>query len=142
MRQIIPTLALVLLLPGVALAHSARLDQIKIGHAWAPPTVKESGAVYMPLLNDGDGEVRLVALSTPVAESVYLRKGKGANAERLESVTLQPGQPLALAAWRVHMWMEGLKRPLEEGQRFPLTLTFEEAGEVTIDVIVESTPGH
>jgi copper(I)-binding protein len=143
MLRIVPILVLALLvLPAAVLAHSAKLDQISIGHAWAPPTAEEAGAVYMPLLNDGDGKVRLVALSAPVAESIYLRKGKGGNAERLESVTLQPGQPLAMAEWREHVWLEGLKRPLEEGERFPLTLTFEPAGEVTIDVIVESAPGH
>ncbi|RDD63416.1 copper chaperone PCu(A)C [Ferruginivarius sediminum] len=143
MRRIALTLAvLLLLLPGSALAHSAKLEKIAIGHAWAPPTEADAGPVYMPLLNDGDSEVHLVELSSPVAEKVYLRTGKGANAERIGDLVLQPGQPLALAAWRVHVWMEGLKRPLKVDDRFLLTLRFKDAGEVAIDVIVESTPGH
>ena len=31
----------------------------------------------------------------------------------------------------------GLQAPLKEGDRFPLTLTFEKAGEVTVEVAVE-----
>jgi hypothetical protein len=32
----------------------------------------------------------------------------------------------------------GLAQPLKEGERFPLTLTFRDAGEVTVEVKVEA----
>jgi copper(I)-binding protein len=32
----------------------------------------------------------------------------------------------------------GLKKPLKEGEKFPLTLTFERAGQITLDVDVQS----
>lgn len=134
--------ALVLPNPQPAAAHGAKLNQIKIGHAWAPPTNGSNGAIYMPLVNDGEADVRLTSASTPIAEHVIIRTGKGENAERLDSLTLQPGQPLALAAWRAHFWMDGLQRRLSEGDSFPLTLTFEPGGSIEIEVIVESMPGH
>ena len=43
--------------------------------------------------------------------------------------TLQPGS--------FHVMMMGLAKPLEEGHSFPLTLTFEQAGEVTVEVTVQ-----
>jgi len=147
MRPVFALLVAALLLPAAlapapAAAHSAELNQIKIGHAWAPPTDGSSGPIYMPLLNDRDSDVTLTEIATPIAETVVLRTGKNENAQRIESLTLQPGQPLALAAWRVHLWMEGLRQPLQAGDRFPLTLTFEPGGQIEIEVIVESAPGH
>ena len=34
-----------------------------------------------------------------------------------------------------------LKAPLKAGDRFPMTLTFEKAGEVTVDIVVEKMSG-
>ena len=39
------------------------------------------------------------------------------------------------------MRLLGLKAPLKEGDRFPLTLKFEKAGEVKVEVVVESVQG-
>jgi hypothetical protein len=128
--------------PQAATAHSAEKDRIKVGHAWAPPTEGPNGPIYMPLVNDRDADVTLTGASTPAAARVVLRTGKGEGAEELEALTLQPGQPLSLAAWRVHLWMEGIERPLDTGDSFPLTLQFEPGGALEIEVIVEPTPGH
>jgi hypothetical protein len=143
-RALLAALVLAVLAAGpqTAAAHSAEKDRIKVGHAWAPPTEGSTGPIYMPLVNDRDRDVTLTGASTPVAERVVLRSGKGEGAEVRETLTLQPGQPLSLAAWRVHLWMEGVKRPLDTGDRFPLTLQFEPGGALEIEVIVEPTPGH
>lgn len=45
------------------------------------------------------------------------------------TATLRPGS--------FHVMLIGLAQPLKEGDRFPLTLTFERAGEVTVEVKVE-----
>ncbi|WP_280954841.1 copper chaperone PCu(A)C [Paludibacterium denitrificans] len=36
----------------------------------------------------------------------------------------------------------GLKQPLKAGDHFPLTLKFEKAGSVTVDVQVENSAPH
>lgn len=46
-----------------------------------------------------------------------------------------------------HLMLIGLKKPLIEGERFALTLHFERAGAVTVDVVVQvtisgATPHH
>jgi len=45
-------------------------------------------------------------------------------------VTLAPGG--------LHVMMMGLKSKLVEGETFPLTLTFEKAGTVTVEIKVEA----
>jgi copper(I)-binding protein len=39
-----------------------------------------------------------------------------------------------------HVMLEGVKQPLKQGDRVPLTLVFEKAGAVTVQVSVEA-PG-
>ena len=130
------------LTPFAAGGHSAEVEGIKIGHAWAPPAAGQGVAVYMPLLNDRAEPVRLVGASTPIARTVRLRDGGGEDARFYDSLKLAPGQPVSLAAWRVHLWLDGLDRKLEVGDTFPLTVTFEPGGSVELEIYVEESPGH
>ncbi|MDZ7711646.1 MAG: copper chaperone PCu(A)C [Rhodovibrio sp.] len=59
-----------------------------------------------------------------------------------DSLKLAPGQPVSLAEWRVHLWLDGLNRALKVGDKFPLTLTFEPGGSVELEIYVEEGPGH
>lgn len=127
---------------GPALAHSYKQGDIAIGHAWAPPTDDDAGAVYLPLLNRGEAPDGLVGASTPIARAVRIRIEKDGEVRWPDAVTLAPGKPIALAAWRQHLWLMGLKRPLKAGERFAMTLEFEKAGPIEIEVFVESSPGH
>ncbi len=132
----------VIFVPAALAAHSERLGDIRVGHIWAPPTEESGVAVYVPLMNMGDAPAHLAAVESPIAESAGLREGQGEAAEPIESLELLPNQPISLAEWRVHIWLEGLDRPLEEGDRFPIKLHFEPQGVVEIDVFVETSPGH
>lgn len=144
MRRALAVLVFILALPAAALSHSAQVGDISIGHMWASPTAPdaEGAMVFMPLLNRGEAPDRLIGASTEIAEDAYLREGTGDDARRLNGLDLEPGEPVALAEWRAHIWLDGLKAPLEDGEAFALTITFERAGEVTFEVYVESEPGH
>jgi copper(I)-binding protein len=56
----------------------------------------------------------------------------------LDSVEIPAGGTVALAPHGAHIMLMGLKAPLELAQTFPLTLTFEKAGSITVEVTVES----
>jgi copper(I)-binding protein len=43
-------------------------------------------------------------------------------------VTLAPGG--------MHLMMMGLKEPLKQGERVPLTLVFEKAGKIDVEMVV------
>ena len=130
--------------PTAADAHSYKLGDIAIGHIWAPPP--EQGAeglpIYGPILNRGDATVRLVGATTPIANQTRFRIAKDNQVRWPHAVTLKPGKPLALAAWREHIWLSGLKGPLAGGDSFDLTLDFGEAGQLKIKVIIEKGSGH
>ena len=50
------------------------------------------------------------------------------------------GKAVALKPGGLHVMLMDLKKPLESGSKFPLTLKFERAGEVTVEVDVQPNP--
>ncbi len=139
-------------LPAIALAHDFKIADITIDHPWARATAGQApnGAAYMSLTNDGTGSDYLIAAAGEVAERVELHqhsmKDGVMQMRKVEEVEIAPGDPTVLEPGGLHVMLIGLKAPLKEGEAFPLTLTFREAGEVTVNVTVDSvgamSPGH
>lgn len=125
-----------------ALAHGYSLGSIRIGHLWCPPAQDGRTFVYGPFLNGGAVADTLVSATTEAAGEVRFCAGPQADGGCRASIALEPGKPYALAPWRTAIRLTGLTRPLETGDSFPLTLTFEKAGEITVDIVVESSAGH
>src|SRR3546814_9738821 len=88
----------------------------------------------------------LVATEGEVAERVELHThtmdGNVMQMRRVEFVEIPAQGEAALQPGGIHIMLIGLKQPLREGERFPLTLTFEKAGAVTVEVAVERSEEH
>jgi copper(I)-binding protein len=54
----------------------------------------------------------------------------------VEAIDIAPGQRIALKPGGFHLMLMGLAAPLAEGDSFPVTLTFEKAGSVEVEVKV------
>ena len=52
-------------------------------------------------------------------------------------ISIEPGQSVVLKPGADHVMLIGVKHPLKEGESFPLTLSFERAGDVQVAVRVE-----
>jgi urease accessory protein len=115
---------------------------IEAQDAWARASAgaHRTGAAYVTLLNHGDAVDRLVAVSTPAAERAelhaHLHDGGVMRMRKVEAVEVHAGEPTVLAPGGLHVMLTGLAKPLKEGDRFPLTLSFEKAGEKTVQVAV------
>ncbi|MHA1568224.1 MAG: copper chaperone PCu(A)C, partial [Alphaproteobacteria bacterium] len=55
---------------------------------------------------------------------------------KVESIAVPPGKSVVLAPGGLHIMLTGLTRPLKAGERFPLSLTFEAAGRIAVEVVV------
>ncbi|QEL57409.1 copper chaperone PCu(A)C [Chromobacterium paludis] len=133
-----------LCLSGLAAAHSFQLGSIHIGHPWsrAMPAASATGGVYLSLENQGKAEDKLLSASTPRADSAELHTHINDNGvmrmRKVEGgVELAPGKTVKFAPGSYHVMLMGLKQPLKAGDHFPLTLKFEKAGSVTVDVVVQ-----
>lgn len=125
-------------------AVRASAGEIKVREAFSRASIGQatSGVVYLELHNRASRADRLLTVSTPVAARTDLhmteRDGDIVRMRRLETLPIPPGETLAFGPGGAHLMLSGLKAPLREGDRFDLTLQFEAAGEVTIEVPVRS----
>lgn len=134
-----------LVLCGAAIAtsaHSFKLGGIDIGHPYARPTREgqQVGGGYLTLDNQGAAD-RLLSATSPAAGVVEIHSmrmdGNVMKMRQLDALDLPSGKTVLLAPGGYHLMLTGLKAPLKAGDKFPLTLKFEKAGEVVVTVNVE-----
>jgi copper(I)-binding protein len=140
--------ALVLLQPSASHAHGSQLGDLSLRHPHAHPTRPgaTTGAVYLAALrNGGEQADRLLAASTTVADRVELhRMQMDGDVMRMRAVSVIEVPAKTSISLRqgsadgYHLMLFGLRRPLAIGDRFPLTLRFERAGEITVEIWVEA----
>jgi copper(I)-binding protein len=134
---------------SLPLAHAQEFSvgPVTISDAWSPPLppVSENGVAYLKLSNHEMKADRLVTASTPVANRVEfhtsVKSGKMMMMEKMPAVELPAHGNVALSPGGMHLMLIQLKAPLQKDTHFPLTLTFEHAGTVTVDVLVRSPAG-
>ena len=115
---------------------------ITIEEAWARPPAMAggNGAAYFLLSNDGAVADRLIGVASPLAmaemhESVMADDGTMAM-NPVDGVDLPAGETVAFERGGLHIMFMGVAEPPAVGDTVQLTLTFQNAGEITIDVPV------
>lgn len=133
---------------AVAFALPALADgmiMVQDPYARVSTMMSNSGAAFMTLMNHGAEDDRLIAARSDVAEKVELHthiedaNGVMKMVEVKEGFPVPAGGMHALARGGDHVMFLGLKQPLKQGDMVTLTLTFEKAGDVTVEVPVDLT---
>jgi copper(I)-binding protein len=106
------------------------------------PNAPVAGA-YFIVTNSGTADDRLIAVSTPVAGTAEIHQmqmeGDVMKMKALpDGLVIPAGGSVTLKPGGYHLMFMELKAPLVEGQSIPVTLTFEKAGKVEIEVLVDS----
>ncbi|SKA18382.1 hypothetical protein SAMN02745126_04040 [Enhydrobacter aerosaccus] len=135
---------LMALLPGLALAHDYKLGALTIGHPWSRATAPTApaGGGFLTITNTGTTPDRLVAARSPAAETVQIHEMKmDGNVMRMREVEhgleIAPGATVTLAPGGFHLMLMGLKAPLKQDTHVPVTLVFEKAGSIDVELAVE-----
>ena len=129
-----------------AFAHDYKLGALSIAHPWARASAgpARNGAAFLVIENAGAAD-RLIAVSGEVSERAelhsHMMEGDVMKMRRVEAVEVPANGTAALQPGGLHIMLIGLKQPLQEGERFPLTLTFKAAGEIVVEVAVEGVAG-
>jgi copper(I)-binding protein len=125
------------------LAHGYKAGEIEIGHPWsraAPAGV--TGAGFLTLTNKGGTADRLLGARAEIARSVeihnHVMDGDVMRMRPVAAIDIPPGAEVKLAPGGYHIMLIGLKQPLVKGTRVPLTLVFEKAGEVPVELAVDA----
>jgi len=118
------------------------LGDIVIGDVWAAETPGDAktGAVYFKIANGGAEGDYLISASTPVAAKAELHAhriiGNTMQMRPIMGIAIAAKQKYTLKPGGTHVMLTGLKRPLNDGNSFPMTLMFKSAGSVQISVRV------
>jgi periplasmic copper chaperone A len=135
--------ALGVLVAGLAWlgAAGAAEPSIHIVDAWAratPPGV-ENGAVYCEIQNRGRAD-KLLGARSSAARGAEIHASVSENGvvemRRIEALAVGAGASVELEPGGTHVMLVGLAAPLVPGAKLALTLVFEAAGEIAVEVPV------
>ena len=130
-------------------AAPARAEEVKAGElvitqAWsrATPSGAKIAGGYLTIENKGTAADRLVGGSGNIAGKVEVHEmavNNGVMTMRPldKGLAIEPGKTVKLAPGGYHLMLQELKGPFKEGEKVPVTLTFEKAGKVAVSLDVQ-----
>ena len=130
------------MLNGPVWAGETKVGDLVIADPWARATIGQvkTAAAYLIVINHGAAGDRLLAVSTPVAAKAHLHSSiidEGVMKMRpLDALEIGAKGSTVLEPGGFHVMLMGVHGSLKEGDAFPLTLTFENAGSVDVAVRV------
>lgn len=125
----------VVILPAVVAAHGYKRKSIEIVHPWTGDKAEPGGRdaiVCMDIKNSGGESDRLVSASSAIAQRVEIRTST-------RGIEIASRGRVDLSAKTQHLRLIGLKKELTAYDTLPVTLVFQRAGRINIDVLVEET---
>ncbi len=128
-------------LTGAALAA----DTISVEDPYARSSGKtaKAGAAFMIIQNQGDTDDRLIGVTSDAAARVELHthkvdeNGVAKMVHVKEGFAIPAGETHMLKRGGDHVMFMGLTAPFEQGGSVPVTLIFENAGEVAVEIPVD-----
>ncbi|WP_416896273.1 MAG: copper chaperone PCu(A)C [Minwuia sp.] len=140
----LPIVLAAVLLPLAAEAHDYEKGGIHVGDAWAraPIGLGTSTAGYLEIFEmDGKGD-RLIGARSEMADRVELHTHTQVDGvmrmRPLEALEIKPMGGGDLQPGGHHLMIMGLKQTVKPGDRIPVTLIFEKAGEMPVRFTVRA----
>ncbi|MDN3562891.1 copper chaperone PCu(A)C [Paeniroseomonas aquatica] len=130
-------------------AHDFRAGDLAIDHPWtrAVGAAAPTAAGYMVIRNTGAAPDRLVSAETPRAARIEMHEMSVTDGiMRMRPIAggipLPPGGEVRLAPGGLHLMLIGPQGGFEQGARVPVTLVFEHAGRITVELAVDAPGGR
>lgn len=135
-------LAAALVAASVATAF-AQAGSLKVEKPFARATAPGAavGGGYATIVNTGSAADRLVGASSPAAARMEVHEmkmeGSVMKMREVKGIDVPAGGKIELKPGGYHLMFMELKQPLKEGSKVPVTLKFEKAGEVKVELDVQ-----
>lgn len=128
----------------LAVAATADMAKIMVGDPYArasTPNAK-SGAAFMEIMNHSGEDDRLISATSDVAARVELHThieedGVMKMTHVEEGFEIPAGEMIMLQRGGKHVMFMGLSETFEQGKMIDVTLTFEKAGDVEVQIPVD-----
>ncbi len=124
-------------------AFAGSMIMVEDAYARAAGMNAVAGAAFMQLMNHGDEDDRLIAVRSEASKRVELHthiKGDGGvmrMVEVEEGFALPAGGTHMLQRGGDHVMFMGLNQPWHQGDTVSVTLVFEKAGEMAVEIPVD-----
>jgi len=120
-------------------AAAPALAQVAIDNPWAratAPGAKVAGG-YMKIRNSAAAPDRLIGASSPAAARVelhvHVREGEVMKMREVKGYDVPAKGAFELKPGGAHLMFMEIRRPFAEGEKVPVTLKFERAGEIKVE---------
>jgi copper(I)-binding protein len=146
-HRLLVAAAAILMAANPAANAAAAGGRLEIERAWARATAPGAtvGAAYLVIANRSKHSDRLLSLSCARATAEVhgtIRDLDQVKMRRIDPLHVAAGERLVMEPGGTHVMLLGLKSPLKQGETLPLTLRFERAGEIVVNVgVLAATAG-
>ncbi len=137
------SLAIAASLTIVAPAFADSKIMIHDAYARVASKAAKAGAAFLEIHNMGDEDDRLVSVASEVSvrTELHTHEDQGDGVMKMlhveDGFEIKAGETHALARGGDHVMFMGLKQPLGHGDVVNVTLTFEKAGEILLEIPVD-----
>jgi copper(I)-binding protein len=127
----------------MAACGAPRMPDIAVENAWARATVAgQDGTAYLTIVNRGQSDDRLVAVSVPRAQHAMLHNssmqgGVMRMRDLADGLAIPALATVELAPNGTHVMLGGLAPPLRPGEKLPAQLRFAKAGTKQVIITVQ-----
>lgn len=130
----------------VACGNTAGTSEITVSNAWIRPGEIDGSptAAYMVIHNTGDGEDRLLGISSDFSNMLEAHETQVVDdiarmIPQEDGVLIPANSTVEFRQGGLHVMIMQLNENLVEGQDVEFVLTFENAGEIIVSAIISST---
>ncbi|HSP32503.1 MAG TPA: copper chaperone PCu(A)C, partial [Halomonas sp.] len=124
-------------------AMPGQATEIEVSQPWAraTPPGAAAGGGFVTLTNQGDRDDRLVGVSTTITDQaeIHIMEMDG-DVMRMQhlpgGIEIPAGETVTLAPGGLHLMFMELASPIEEGQTIPVTLEFQHAESIEVQLQV------
>lgn len=140
--------AVSLLVAALALASPAAAQEapggIVVKQAWSRATSAGARVAvgYFTVANTSKEADRLLSVASPLAERVEIHESSIvdgiARMRPVDAIPVAPAATVTLKPGGLHLMLLQPRSKLAPGDKLPVTLTFEKAGQVAVDLVVQT----
>jgi len=117
-------------------------EGIEIRDAWMRPAAQgDNGAVYFTLHNYSAVDDELIGVSAKISQTVEFHESKLVNdvmtMQMLSSVPVSSGEDVVFVPGGLHIMLVGLKKDVNPGESFEITLHFRVREDLVVTVYVQ-----
>ena len=127
---------------ALLLAAGSAQAQVEIDQAWARATAPGAPVAggYMTIRNKASAPDRLVGASSSAAAKVelhvHIKEGEVVKMRQVPAYDIPANGSFELKPGGAHLMFMQITRPFKEGEKVPVKLRFEKAGEVSVEFAV------